>query len=132
MKGNLNVKASSTNGGESDSFHSSERTSNPPPRRPPSAFNNNGNAPDPIFNAWLVVDMLLQRWHWLLIGIAAGAGCFFALGSHMVKPKFTATAQLLRYEAPGKSEYFKTPPVSSETFIATIRSPQLLRNVGNR
>ena len=47
----------------------------------------------------------------------------------LIKPKFTATAQLIRYEAPGKSEMFKTTPVSGDTFSAIIRAPELVQEV---
>ena len=90
----------------------------------------NADTPERLFNLWVALDLLRGRWHWLILGPAFGASLFFLLGTRMVKPKFTATAELLRYEALGKSDYFKTTPVSSETFVAMIRSPDLLRIVG--
>src|SRR6266704_4890359 len=71
--------------------HYSERNSSP-------QFQANGHAPGQILNTWVVLDLVAQRWHWLIIGLVAGAGLFYWLGGHAVKPKFTATGQLLRYE----------------------------------
>ncbi len=86
----------------------------------------------PILNLWVVLDLLLQRWDWLAVGALLGAAAFYLLGWYFVKPKFTASAQLLRFETPGKSEQFKTAPISAETFAGLIRSPEILRKVGSQ
>jgi protein involved in polysaccharide export with SLBB domain/capsular polysaccharide biosynthesis protein len=77
----------------------------------------------------MVLDALLPRWYWLALGGCVMAGLFFLLGERFVKPKFTASAQLLRYETPGEADFFKNP-MSGETFAGIIRSPDLLRQVG--
>ncbi len=84
------------------------------------------------FDRWLVLDLLLQRWHWLVIGAAVSATGFYLLGSTVIHRKYTATAQLRRFEAPGKSEFFKTTPVSGETFAAMMRAPELIKAVGDQ
>jgi protein involved in polysaccharide export with SLBB domain/capsular polysaccharide biosynthesis protein len=84
----------------------------------------------PAFDVWTALDVLAQRWHWLLFGAFLFAGLFLVLGFYVVKPKFTATAQLLRYETPGEKDFF-TDALSSETFSSLIRSPELLRQVGS-
>jgi protein involved in polysaccharide export with SLBB domain/capsular polysaccharide biosynthesis protein len=76
-----------------------------------------------------VMDLVLQRWHWLVLGAACGATGLYLAGLQLVKPKFTANAKLMRYEAPGKSEAFKTVPVSGDTFAAIISAPELLQEV---
>src|SRR5512140_2549638 len=81
-------------------------------------------------DAWVILDLLLPRWHWLVLGTVISAAAFYLLGWYVVKPKYTATAQLLRSEIPGKSEYFKTTPLSAETFSGIMRSPELLDKVG--
>ena len=83
-------------------------------------------------DAWLILDLLLQHWRWLFLGSCLSA-CFFGLlGWRYVHPKYTASGQLLRFDPPGKSDFFKNGPVSGDTFAAMIRAPDLLRSVGER
>src|SRR5438552_3925090 len=78
---------------------------------------------------WVVLDLLAHRWIWLLMGSSIFAAGFFYLGWHMIKPKFTASASLLRYETALWKDYQPTP-MSSETFASLMRSPDLLVRVG--
>src|ERR1044071_1782547 len=96
---------------------------------PESSPHLNGHSRKPKIDAWLVLDTLLQRWHWLFLGGCIFASCFFLLASNFIRPKYTASAQLLRYEAGGKSDYFKTTPLSGDTFAALIKAPELLQSV---
>src|SRR5580692_1102259 len=74
-------------------------------------------------DVWAVLDLLAQRRRWLVPGSLLGAGLFFLLGWYAIKPKYTATAQMLRFET--SSDYFKPAPVSAGTFADLIRSPDL-------
>lgn len=85
--------------------------------------------PQTAFDVWTALDILVRRWHWLFLGGLLFAAGFFLLGWHFVKPKYTATAQLLRFETPGERDFF-TEVLSSETFSALLRSPELLQTVG--
>ncbi|HEV7924062.1 MAG TPA: polysaccharide biosynthesis/export family protein [Verrucomicrobiae bacterium] len=80
------------------------------------------------FDAWAVLDLLALRWRWLVPGSLVGAVLFFLMGSYVIKPKYTATAQMLRFES--TSDYFKPAPVSAGTFADLLRAPELLRRVG--
>src|SRR3954469_9442648 len=91
----------------------------------------NDAAPQAKLTAWSVMDVLARRWYWLVLGGAVFAAGFYLLGDYLVKPKFTATAQLLRYDTP-VSESLKPAQISSETFSGLIRSPELLRAVGEQ
>lgn len=90
----------------------------------------NGQSVRPPISAWGAIDMLVRRFGWLLLGGMVSAGLFLFLGWNVVKPKFTADAQLERYETPAAGDFFKSAPLSSETFAALLRSPELLRRVG--
>ncbi len=68
----------------------------------------------------------------MALGLVVGAGAFFLLGSHIIRPKFTASGQLLRSESPAAKEFFQNNPMSVETFAGLISSPDLLQKVGNR
>ncbi len=92
-------------------------------------FQEESNPPPAIsIGAWVMLDLLVQRWRWLVPGSLVGAVLFFLLGWYAIKPKYTATAQMLRFET--TSDYFKPAPVSAGTFADLIRSPDLLRRVG--
>jgi protein involved in polysaccharide export with SLBB domain/uncharacterized protein involved in exopolysaccharide biosynthesis len=80
----------------------------------------------------VVLDLLLRRWHWLVLGSVLFAGGFFLLGREVVKPKFTASAKLLRYELPGADILKTGTPISPETFAGMLRAPELLRRVGEQ
>ena len=92
----------------------------------------NGRPQEERLSFLSVMDLVIQRWHWLVLGAACGATFFYLLGFQMIKPKFTAMAQLIRYEAPGRSETLKTTPVSGDTFAAIIRAPELIQEVCQR
>src|SRR5947209_15315041 len=96
-----------------------------------NGFPANGHSSSPSgIDFWVILDLLLARWHWLVLGALCCGGLFFAMGWRVVKPKFTATAQLQRFEPPGVSENLKTPPLSAETFASLIRAPDLMSAVG--
>ena len=95
-----------------------------------NGFRGNEHRSQPKIDFWVVVDALTHRWPWLVIGaLIFGAG-FFELGSWYFKPKFTATAQLMRDET--SSDFFKQTPMTPETFAGLLRSPELLRRVGTQ
>jgi len=93
-----------------------------------NGFQINGHRSQPKVDFWVVIDALTHRWHWLAIGALVFGACFFELGSWYIKPKFTASAQLLRDDT--SSEFFKQTPMTPETFAGLLRSPELLRRVG--
>jgi protein involved in polysaccharide export with SLBB domain/capsular polysaccharide biosynthesis protein len=81
----------------------------------------------------MVLDLLANRWRWLAMGALLCGLAALAGASRLVGPKFTATAQLLRYATPGVSDFFKQDgPMSPETFAALIRAPELLQRVGDK
>ncbi|HEY9508494.1 MAG TPA: hypothetical protein VIV82_01405 [Verrucomicrobiae bacterium] len=93
----------------------------------------NGNAAQSGFDFWTAIDILVRRWHWMIIGGILGGAAFFVLGwLFLIKPKFTATVQLLRYETPATSDSLRGAPLSPETFSGLIASPDLLRRVGEK
>src|SRR5580700_6291565 len=82
----------------------------------------------PRIDFWMILDLLANRWWWFILGAIIGGAGTFELASKFIKPKFTASAQLLRYESPGFSEFLKQEtPMSSDTFAGLIRAPDLLQ-----
>ena len=92
----------------------------------------NAHAPQSRLDAWSIFDLFARRWYWMVLGSAVCGGAFFLLGDSLVKAKFTANAQLLRVEPISMNEATKPTPMSSETFSALIKAPELLREVGDR
>lgn len=100
------------------------------PKSARAAMNGNGHARPKNFDFWTVAEIFARRWHWLIVcGILAG-GAAFTAGWFYVQPKFTAVAELLRYETPGTSDFFKTTPMTSQTFGDLLGAPELMRRVG--
>src|SRR5579862_2308514 len=91
---------------------------------------NNGHQRRKVFDFWTVAEILARRWHWPVVAGILAAGAFFMLAWSYVKPRFTATAELLRYETPGTSDFLKTSPLTPQTFAELITAPDLLRRAG--
>lgn len=83
------------------------------------------------FDFWTVADIFARRWHWLVVGGILAAGAFFVLAWLHIQPRFIATAELLRYETPGTSDFLKTSPLTQETFAELITAPELLQRAGS-
>ena len=124
MKDHLNGKMDGENG-QPDEFGSGNHA-----QSAQAQTRINGHTRAPAVGFWVAVDLLIHRWIWLALGALAGTGAFFLLGSHLIKPKFTASAQLLRYESPAAKDFFQSTPMAVETFAGLISSPDLLRRVG--
>jgi uncharacterized protein involved in exopolysaccharide biosynthesis len=88
-------------------------------------------ASTPQIDTWMVLDLVARKWIWLVVGCVVGGLLAFVAADKLIGPKFTASAQLLRYEIPGASEFLKSDaPMSAETFGGLILAPELLRRVG--
>ena len=90
-------------------------------------------APASRIDFWMALDLLASRWRWLAMGALLCSLAALAGAIRLVGPKFTATAQLLRYATPGVSDFFKQDgPMSPETFAALIQAPEILRRVAEK
>lgn len=103
----------------------------------PHGFSSNGNGyakhgyrRRKTFDFWTAAEIFMRRWHWPVVTGILAAGAFFTLGWSYVQPRFTATAELLRYETPGTSEFLKTTPLTPQTFAELITAPDLLGRAG--
>lgn len=90
----------------------------------------NGRSRRKTFDFWTVADIFARRWHWLVVGAIICAGGFFVLGWQHIQPRFIATAELMRYETPGTSDFLKTTPLTQETFAELMTAPEILRRAG--
>jgi protein involved in polysaccharide export with SLBB domain/capsular polysaccharide biosynthesis protein len=99
--------------------------------RPNAGARNGHSQSSGKVDAWTFLDLFISRWHWVVLTGLLFTGVFFYLGSKVIGPKFTANAQLLRYETP-MGESFRAPSMTAETFSGVIRSPDLLRRVAEK
>lgn len=90
----------------------------------------NGYRRRKTFDFWTMAEIFARRWHWPVVCGILASGALFTLGWYYVQPNFTATAELLRYETPGTSEFLKTTPLTPQTFAELITAPELLRRAG--
>lgn len=97
-----------------------------------SRYPRNGNPRRKVLNFWTVAEILARRWHWPVVAGILAAGAFFMFAWSYVKPRFSATAELLRYETPGTSDFLKTSPLTPQTFAELITAPDLLRRAGEK
>jgi protein involved in polysaccharide export with SLBB domain/capsular polysaccharide biosynthesis protein len=75
--------------------------------------------------------LLAHRWAWLAVGAVLGGLAAYLVANKLVHSKFTASAQLLRYQTPGASDFLKSDtPMTPETFAGLLRAPDLFRRVG--
>jgi len=88
--------------------------------------NGYGGAP---FSPWPLFETVARRWFSLALAGCAMAVLAFLAGTMLWQTRYTASAQLLRFDTPNNSELFKPRQLSEQTFASILRSPELLRDV---
>src|SRR5438876_136432 len=81
-------------------------------RLPPPDNGGNGALATSRVDFWVILDMFAHHWCWLLLGSLLGAGLLGWLGWNVIQPKFTASAQLQRFETPAEKDFLRTTPMS--------------------
>ena len=76
-----------------------------------------------------LLETVLRRWRWLVIGGAALGILGFTTGIIFWKNSYTAPAQLLRYDSPNAAEIFGNRQAAPETLPSILHSPELLQRV---
>lgn len=87
--------------------------------------------PSPARIDWSLVEALIVRWRWLLIGSVSVAAFFALLGLARWSTNYIAISKLMRYESPNNEEIFRPRQVEPQTFALMLRSPELLRRVAS-
>jgi protein involved in polysaccharide export with SLBB domain/capsular polysaccharide biosynthesis protein len=81
------------------------------------------------FDFLALAQAVLKQWYWMVLGalLLGGAGAYF--GMRLWKPSFTATAELMRFEAPNNTELYKPRQLNERTFADLLQAPDLLESV---
>lgn len=83
--------------------------------------------------AWDVIDLLVRHWRLLAFTSLLCAGLAGFAGKKVFGPKYTASAQLIRYTTPGADDFFNsTETMTPDTFAGLLRSPELLRTTAQK
>jgi protein involved in polysaccharide export with SLBB domain/capsular polysaccharide biosynthesis protein len=114
------VNSRATNG------HASSRNGHQPHQQ-----RNNSSSFGPA-DAMPFVDALGRNWKWLVLSSIFLAALAFAGGYALWKTKYTAVAQLLRFESPEAAEILQDRELGAETFSSLLRSPELLQRVATQ
>jgi protein involved in polysaccharide export with SLBB domain/capsular polysaccharide biosynthesis protein len=112
---------------------------NPRPKtRPGSASEKSGGKsrtrketapPVPALDAWVFLEVLLQKWKLILLtgGIMATIG--FLGSSLLLHRTYMAVATLMRFQPTITAQFFNPPVLTPDTFAALLKSPELLQIV---
>ncbi len=92
------------------------------------------HASGPVFkpaDAWLFIEVLRARWHWVVFGGLLSCVLGFLGSSYLWKPGFIASARLIRNESPRTAEVFAYQTLTPQTYVSLLRSPELLNHVAS-
>ncbi len=76
-----------------------------------------------------MLELLMEKWRWIAGGGLAGLLVGLLFGIAHFESRFSAVAQLVRYESPNSLEVFRPQQVSPQTFANLLRSPEVLQRV---
>lgn len=68
-----------------------------------------------------------RRWYWLVLGVAAGIVGGWMLGKKLWSATYSASAQLVRYEAQVTGDAYRPQLIRGETLLGVSKSPEVLR-----
>lgn len=88
--------------------------------------------PAPSAEGRALLEALLRQWRPILLTGVVLALVAGVVGWRHWKPVHLAIAQVVRYESPNNEEVFRPRQTAPQTFAVALRSPQLLRLVGER
>src|SRR6266850_1827861 len=93
--------------------------------RPHRAQNPFGLTIDPV----TLAEAVLRRWYWLLLAaLFVGASAYFVT-HHLWRDTYTASVQLMRFDTPNSTEYYKPRILTDHTFASLLKAPELIQRI---
>lgn len=102
------------------------------PNSAPAVWKQNGATHNHAAELWPLLEALLRKWHWPVIGGVFLALLGLAAGFVIWKNSYTAPAQLIRYESSNAEEVFGMRQAADQTLPTILQSPELLQEVAGR
>ena len=94
--------------------------------RPHRAENGAGNlAVDP----WTLTEAVLRRWYWIFLVVGVLAGAAYYIAEQRWHNTYTASVQLIRFEMPNSTEFYKPRQLTDATFASLLKAPELLKRI---
>jgi len=124
-----------------DEFYSSDTPAVRTRERDFNAARGNGAIHNPARNGspqfgaadfWPLIETIIRRWPWLVLGGMALGSVGILCGLVLWKSSYVAPAQLMRYNSPNSAEIFGYREAAAQTFVSLLRAPDLLREVGEK
>lgn len=83
----------------------------------------------PLFamDAGSILRPASRRWYWLVLGTAAGVVGGWMLGKKLWTTTYSASAQLVRYEAQVTGDAYRPQLIRGETLLGVSKSPEVMR-----
>src|SRR5678816_2454056 len=81
---------------------------------------------------WTLTEAVLRRWYWVLLtaGLLAAGTYYFA--EQRWHNFYTASVQLIRFEMPNSTEFYKPRQLTDATFASLLKAPELLKRIGGK
>ena len=78
-----------------------------------------------------LTEGILRRWHWMALVGGLFAVVVFFYTKHIWRNAYTASVQLVRFEALNSTVFYKPRQLTDQTFASYLKSPELLRRIAS-
>src|SRR5258706_15334538 len=119
-----------------DKNNSEQRSQATGPEHP--GHNGHGHRPVPrqseqgamALDPWALTEAALRRWYWIFLACGLLAAGAYLYTDQRWRDSYRVSVQLIRFEMPNATEYYKPRQLTDATFANFLRAPDLLKRVG--
>jgi hypothetical protein len=98
----------------------------------------NGSRPVPRQNEegtvsldpWALTEAALRKWYWIFLACGLLAAGAYLYTDQRWRDSYRVSVQLVRFEMPNSTEYYKPRQLTDATFANFLRDPELLKRIG--